>query len=420
MSWTDHLTRTLAMARRHVGVGALVLAVLLLAALAGPRLLLGPEVPVLTVVQRDFVQTVVASGRVETPHRVELGAQITGTVLRVPVREGQDVAAGAVLIELESAEWHAAAKQADLAVQQARARLRQLREVQAPVAEQALRQAQANHDAARQALDRNRDLFARGFIGQAALDEAQRAEQVAQAQVLTAQQQFASARPAGSDAAIAETALAQAQAGAQFARAKLAYATVSAPVAGTLITRNVEPGDVVQPGKVLMVLSPAGETQLVVQIDEKNLRLLREGLPALASADAYAAQRFAAELVYINPGVDAQRGAVEVKLRVPSPPAYLRQDMTVSVDIEVARLANAVLVPGDALHDADTESPWVLKLDGCCVRRQAVKLGMRSSGLAEVLEGLRAGDRVTPAAGPAVILLQDGTRVRPVAQPKPR
>jgi HlyD family secretion protein len=420
MPWTDRLNRTLAMARRHAGVGALLLAVLLLAVLAGPRLLLGPEVPVLTVVQRDFVQTVVASGRVETPHRVELGAQITGTVLRVPVREGQDVAAGAVLVELESAEWRAAAKQADLAVQQARARLRQLREVQAPVAEQALRQAQANHDAARQALERNRDLFTKGFIGQAALDEAQRAEQVAQAQVLTAQQQLASARPAGSDAAMAETALAQAQAGAQVARAKLGYATVSAPVAGTLITRNVEPGDVVQPGKVLMVLSPAGETQLVVQIDEKNLSLLRVGQSALASADAYAAQRFAAELEYINPGVDAQRGAVEVKLRVPAPPPYLKQDMTVSVDIDVARVANAVLVPGDALHDADTASPWVLKFDGRRVRRQPVKLGLRSSGLAEVLEGLRAGDRVTPAAGPAVILLQDGTRIRPVAQPATR
>jgi HlyD family secretion protein len=330
------------------------------------------------------------------------------------------VAAGTVLVELESAEWRAAAKQADLAVQQARARLRQLREVQAPVAEQALRQAQANHDAARQALERNRDLFTKGFIGQAALDEAQRAEQVAQAQVLTAQQQLASARPAGSDAAMAETALAQAHAGAQVARAKLGYATVSAPVAGTLITRNVEPGDVVQPGKVLMVLSPAGAMQLVVQIDEKNLSLLRVGQPALASADAYAAQRFAAELEYINPGVDAQRGAVEVKLRVPAPPAYLRQDMTVSVDIEVARLANAVLVPGDALHDADTASPWVLKLDGRRVRRQPVKLGLRSSGLAEVLEGLRAGDRVTPATGPAVVMLQDGTRVRPVAQPAAR
>ncbi len=403
------------MARRHVGLGVLLLTLLLLAVLAGPRLLLGPEVPVLTVVQRDFVQTVVASGRVEAPHRVELGAQITGTVLRVPVREGQDVTAGTGLVELESSEWRAAARQADLAVQQARARLRQLHEVQAPVAEQALLQAQANHDAARKALARNLELFTKGFIGQAALDETQRAEHVAQAQVLTARQQLASTRPAGSDAAMAETALAQAQAGAQIARAKLRYATISAPVAGTLITRNVEPGDVVQPGKVLMVLSPLGETQLVVQIDEKNLGLLRVGQRSLASADAYANERFAAEIEYINPSVDAQRGAVEVKLRVPAPPPYLRQDMTVSVDIDVARVANAVLVPGDALHDADTASPWVLKLDGRRVRRQAVTLGLRSSGLAEVLKGLRAGDQVTPAAGPDVVMLQDGTRIRPTA-----
>ncbi len=58
----------------------------------------------------------------------------------------------------------------------------------------------------------------------------------------------------------------------------------------------------VQPGKVLMVLSPSGETQLVLQIDERNLAKLKLGQKALASADAYPAQRFAAELVYINPG----------------------------------------------------------------------------------------------------------------------
>ena len=83
----------------------LVLAVALLGAgiAFGPRLLEGPQVSVVDVVQRDFVQTVVASGRVETPHRVSVGAQITGTVKRVPVVEGQSVAAGQVLIEIENA-----------------------------------------------------------------------------------------------------------------------------------------------------------------------------------------------------------------------------------------------------------------------------------------------------------------------------
>ena len=412
---TPHaLTRPLAALRHRAGRALLLAAVLSLLMLGARRLLLGPEVPVMEVVQRDFVQTVVASGRVETAHRVELSAQVTGTVVRIPVAEGQSVGAGTVLVELDSAESRAAVNQAELAVKQAQARLRQLREVQAPVARQVLSQALANHEALRQALERSRELFNRNFIGQAALDEAARAERVARAQVLTAELQLASLHQAGSDAALAEASLAQAQAAADAARARLRYTTIAAPVAGTLIARNIETGDVVQPGKVLMVLSPAGETQLVVQIDEKNLGLLREGLPALASADAYPSERFACELVYINPAVDAQRGAVEVKLHVPALPTYLRQDMTVSVDIEVARRQRAVLVSSEALHDADTAQPWVLKVVDGRLRQQAVRLGLRSSGLAEVLDGLRAGDRVTSAAGAAVTHWTDGTRVRPV------
>jgi hypothetical protein len=73
--------------------------------------------------------------------------------------------------------------------------------------------------------------------------------------------------------------------------------------------------------------------QLVLQIDEKNLHLLRLNQAAVASADAYPDQKFDAELVYINPRVDPLRGSVEVKLYVPKPPAYLQQDMTVSVDL---------------------------------------------------------------------------------------
>lgn len=371
--------------------------------------MLGPQVGVEPVVRQDFVQTVVASGRVETPHRVDIGVQITGTVRTVPVREGQVVTAGATLIELEAAELRAALDQAQHAVQAASARLRQLQEVQSPLAAQALRQAQLNYDAARDALRRSQALLAGGAIGEAALEDARRAEQVAAAQLRSAQQQAASARPSGSDAAAASAALEQAQAGADLARAKLAYATVKAPRAGTLIARAVEPGDVVQSGRILMVLSPGGETQLVVEIDEKNLRLLSLGLTALASADAYPKERFPAEVVYINPGVDAQRGAVEMKLRVPSPPAYLKQDMTVSVDIEIARRSNAVLVPSDAVHDIETVSPWVLKVDGRRARRQAVTLGLRSNGLCEVLAGLNAGDRVVPVATSAIA---DGARLR--------
>jgi HlyD family secretion protein len=148
----------------------------------------------------------------------------------------------------------------------------------------------------------------------------------------------------------------------------------------------------------------------VLQIDERNLAMLKLGQKALASADAYPAQRFAAELVYINPAVDPQRGTVEVKLRVREPSAYLRQDMTVSVDIEVDRHANALALPADAVHDATGTQPWVLQVkDGRAVR-QPVKVGLRGEGAIEVLGGLAAGDLVIPGGTPVA----PGRRVRAV------
>jgi HlyD family secretion protein len=367
-----------------------------------------PErLPLLQVVQRDFVQTVVASGHVEAPHRVSIGAQIVGTVEQVPVDEGQTVAADTLLVLLDARELLAAAEQAARAVEQAELKLRSIDEVQRPVAGQALRQARVTLDNARASQGRTADLFQQGFVGQAALDDAQKALDLADAQLAVAARQLEALRAGGSDRRLAEAALAEAHANADAAQARLRNTRIVAPVAGVLIARDVEPGDVVQPGKALMTLSPLGETQLVVDIDERNVGRIAIGQQALASADAFPDRRFGAEVVYVNPGVDAQRGSVQVKLRVPQPPPELRQDMTVSVDIAVAQRAHAVLVPVDALHDADA-APWVLRVEDGHARHRAVRVGLRGNGWAEVLDGLAPGDRVVPASATAV---RDGDRV---------
>ncbi len=358
----------------------------------------GPEITVEAVVRRDFVQSVVASGHVETPHRVDIGAQITSTVRQVPVLEGQAVKAGDLLVELAADEQRAARQQADLAVLQAVSRLRQLREVQSPVAEQNLRQAEINLNNANAALRRSQALFAQGFIGDAALDEVRKSAALAGAQMNSAQKLYASSLASGSEHDIASTAILEARQNALAAHARAAYTTIKAPFSGLLIARNVEVGDVVQPGKVLMVLSPQGRTQLVVEVDERNLRLLAVGQSALSSADAYPQQQFSARLAYINPGINLQTGAVQVKLDVADPPATLRQDMTVSVDIEVARRPKALLVSPRVIHDIDSGSPWVLRLLDGQTDKRMVKLGLRSNLWVELLEGLSEGEIVIPAS----------------------
>ena len=94
-------------------LAALIAAVLLLILFV--RWWRGPEVLFDKVVRRDFVQSVVATGHVETPHRVDVGVQITGTVVRIPVSEGQNVKLGDVLIELDPAELRASEQQAGIA-----------------------------------------------------------------------------------------------------------------------------------------------------------------------------------------------------------------------------------------------------------------------------------------------------------------
>jgi HlyD family secretion protein len=362
------------------------------------NLILGKPVDAYTATITELAQTVVASGRVITPQRITIAAETTGRVSSIPVIEGQTVKRGQLLIQLNDQDERASVAQATAAVKQAEAKLRQLREVALPAASQNLKQAQTNVEQARKQYERTRDLQARGFISQAQLDEAKRNYDVIISQVSAARLQVETNRPAGSDLALATAAVAQANASLHLAQVKLNENAILAPADGTLISRSVESGDVVQAGKELMVLAADGETQIVVQLDEKNLAKLALGQKVLGSADAYPDQRFDAVVSYINPAIDATRGAVEVKMKVLDPPAYLRQDMTVSVDIETARRTNALVIPTGALHEASSNAPWVLVVRNKRTVKQPVKLGLRGDESIEVLSGLKAGEAVILSA----------------------
>jgi HlyD family secretion protein len=390
-------------------VPAIVLLILVVFAayLAFP-VLFGPVVEVDAVQRADYVQTVVASGNVAAPNRINIGSQVTGIVAAVPVDEGQTVAKGDVLIRLDDHEARAAVVQAQGAVAQAEARLRQLHELTLPSAQEALRQAQATLADAQKTYDRAATLAHDAYGTLATLDDATRDLNIAQAQLRNAQFQVYTNSPGGSDYTMAETQLDQARANLDTAVARLGYTVITAPVAGTLISRSVEIGYVVQPADVLMKLSPAGSTQLVVDVDEKDIGKLRLGEPALASADAFANQNFPATVVYINPGVDIDRATVEVKLDVPNPPAYLIQDMTVSVDIETARHARTLILPSADVHDVQGKAPWVMLAEAGRASRRPVTLGLVDIDHVEILDGLHEGDLVIPA----LTHVADGARVR--------
>ena len=359
----------------------------------------------LQVQSAPLVRTLQFSARVATPSRVELGSTVTARVRRVLVDEGAAVQAGQVVLELEDDELRAALLQAQAGEQQAAARLAGQRSSGRSTVQAALAQADAVLVAAQAELQRTQDLVARGFLSTARLDEARRAADVAAAQRNSAQAQLAANAEQGSDTVQAQAQLATARAATQVAAARLAQAVLRAPAAGQVLLRAVEPGQIVQPGKLLLTLALTAPPELLAQVDERELEQLRAGQVASVVADAYPGRRFAARVLRIAPLVDAQRGAVEVTL-APQPPVpdFLREDMTLSVEVETARRDRALVLPLAALRPGDT----VLVLqDGRAVARP-LRLGLRTLQAVEVLDGLAAGDVVLLDAAAT-----DGSRARP-------
>lgn len=390
----------------RIAVAAFALVLVVVAGLA--YLLTRPAAVDTTRIESTRItQSVVVSGRVLAPAKSDIGSAITGRVQRVAFDEGDHVKAGALLIELEQAELAAALAQARATEAAAQTRIQQWSDMAAPNAGQLLTQAEATHRVAERDTARQEQLFKQGFIGEARVDESRRSVAIAKSQLESARATATGNSATGVEHRLLEDQLMQARAARDAAAAKLAQTRIIAPSDGTILDRTVEPGDIVQPGKRLMILAQDGPTRLTALIDEKNLALVKVGQSAVAAADAFPGQRFPVTLDYLSPGIDAQRGTVEAKFGVAAPPAFLRADMTVSIDVGVADKANATVIPAGAVRDAGLPEPWVLVLRDGRAERVAVRLGARTPARTEIVSGVGAGDEVILTPG-----IDPGQRVR--------
>jgi HlyD family secretion protein len=386
----------------------------LLAAWLGLRAWRGPEVPAWAAARGTVIERVVATGQVMPPARISLAALQLAQVAEVRVREGDRVRRGDLLARLDDAEARAQVAQARAQLAQAQARFEQVRGTGAKVAGEGLRQADVRVQQAETRLRRVEAQAQGGAASEQELDDARRALDLARSQEQSAAAQALATGEAGSDFRLAAAALAQARAQLTLAETRLAQTRLQAPADGVVLARACEPGDVVLAGKPLLLLSADGETRLSVQPDEKNLALLRAGQKASATADAYPAEPFDAEVTYIAPSVDPTRGTVEVRLRVDRPPPSLRPDMTVSVNVQAGRREGVLFVPAEALR-GNGDGAWVLVVRGGRAERRAVKVGLRGQGVVEVREGLSEGEAVVPATAPA----RPGDRARARLEPAP-
>lgn len=355
----------------------------------------GPTLPGYQVIEQTLVQTVVATGRIAAVSRAQVSSPVTGVILERRVREGDSVKPGSVLAILRADDLEAGLREAEAA-------LTQLQQTSRPQAQASLREAQSRLAQASREANRRRDLFRQRMITNESMEQAIQIETAARTAFEQAQFIANSLATGSSGETAARARLAN-------AKAQLAKTTIRAEVAGTVLTRNAEPGDLAQPGRVLFEIARSGDTEVLMPLDEKNLEVLAIGQAATCIADAFPSRPFSAKVSFIAPGVDAQRGTIDVRLSVMPVPDFVRQGMTVSVNVETGRRDRALVVTNDALNQINGANAklWIVE-NGRAVQRN-VKLGLRGLTQTEVTTGLRARDWVLTTVPPTLV---EGDRVR--------
>lgn len=406
---------------------AVFIAIFAIALLVGVQHWRGPVLPGLTVELKPLQQRIVASGEVRYPSLARIGSEITGTVQARYVREGDWVTQGQLLLALNNNEQTAK-------LEQAKTLLQQLQTMTRPQAQAALNEAKANAEQASREARRRQALAAKGTLSQELAEQALRAQRNADSRLTQAQLTLAALAASGSEQQLLAQRI-------NSAEAELAKTHIHAPFSGRVQSRNVEPGDLVQPGKVLLEIARRdlsfdntadgsantnsepdsraenNDLEVVIALDEKSFAPLKLQQKVQLIADAWPEHMLQGVVSFIAPAVDSSRGTLDVHIRVlddaadnavNNEPAQSRflPGMTVSANIMVAERESSLVLPNDYLQQLAGQ--WqVTRWQGGKVSRIPVQLGLRNMSHSEILSGLNEGDIVVHGHD-----LDNGRRVR--------
>lgn len=330
--------------------------------------------------KKPLVQMVVSTGKVTSLVRIMASSEMTGTIAKRLAKEGDQVKRGDVLYRLKDDDLEAE-------VRRAQATIDELQTYRLPNARLEVENAESKLKEAQRKLTRQKQLQKKSYVPKESTEDFELSVTLARNNLKAARLQLKSLLPGGAEARLAneQLALAKAQREKKFIRS---------PVHGKVLTREADIGDVVTPGKVLMTLAENNRIEVLTPIDERNLSLLKEGQKAQIIADAFSDQPFSATVYFIAPNVDPQRGTVDVRLKIENIPAFIRQDMTVSVNIITARRNNTLLVPNNALRRIKSGKAELVVVKQGKAERLRVQTGIRGISATEVLSGLKEGDLV--------------------------
>ncbi len=353
---------------------------------AGPRV-----VTTLPAEQAALPQVVTVSGTLAAEDEVELGLKAPGRIGALLVDLGSVVRAGQPLARLDPTDFRHRARQAEAALQQARARLgldgtggddRVVIEETAVV-----RQARAQLDEARLRRERFARLFEEKLVSEAERDTAEAAFLVADSRYQDALEE------ARNRAAL----LAQRRSELDLSRQQLEDAVLVAPFEGAIRERHVTLGQYVTAGQPVVTLVRLHPLRLRVDVPEREAARVRGGQEVRVTVEGDPAT-YSGRVARLSPAITEASRTLAVEAEVPNPDGRLRPGSFARAEIVTAADQPAVLVPRSAVTTFAGIEKVLLVADGKAVERRVV-VGRRVGERIEIEQGLKAGEIVITDPG---------------------
>lgn len=362
------------------------------------------EVQTSRVARRRIVQTVSATGKIQPKTQVEISADVSAKITRLPVVEGQWVEKGAFLVGLDRERYVAAVESAEANVSSAQANAALVRE---------------NMNRAEKEFGRSKELLAGGLESQSNFEAKQAAYQVEVARYNAAQHQVEQARAA-----------------LKQARDDLSKTTIYSPMSGTVSALNKEQGEIALGSQfqkdIILVVADLSAMEARVNVDENDIVAVAVGQPAEIEVDAMTGKRLHGVVSEISSSANAagagttdQKTEFEIKISITDPPRTLRPGMTASASIVAKTNEQALSVPLQSVavrsvdqlamkgqKRKDAEARYKPDRDGFveivfCVDKgkavaRQVQTGIQSDEYIEILSGLEEGDEVVTGSYRAI------------------
>ncbi len=376
-----------------------------------------PVVTVQKVERTDLKSLVTATGKIEAQKKVDLSANVMGQIVNLAVREGDRVAKGDFLLQIDQNQRRASALSAE-------------ESLKALFFDRDAARAQAEE--AQKSFERAQRSFADQIVSQSEVDSARAAADSAAANVKSVERRIE-----------------QARANLAGARDELSKTKMTSPIDGLVTALPVEEGEIAvigtmnNAGTKLMTISDMSVVEAVMEVDETDVPTVRVGQTAEVRIDAYGEQKFdgvvtevgSSPIASLTGSTDAAVN-FEVKIQLADPPATIRPGFSCSADILTGTAPQVLAVPIQALVVREkpaaegeekpaaaaakpVEEEGVYRFDEATktVKFQPVSTGMTGETMVEITAGLDAGQAIVTGPFKTLREIEDGDKAR-LEEPK--